>query len=50
MTDKRAPIAGADTRLGKLSQSLRAMYPQLIVEPGAGSKPASEPAPAPRAD
>ncbi len=50
MTDKSAPIAGADTRLGKLSQSLRAMYPQLIVEPGAGSKPASEPAPAPRAD
>ncbi|MFV8749340.1 type VI secretion system contractile sheath small subunit [Nannocystaceae bacterium ST9] len=36
MTEEAAPVAGADTRLGKLGQALRTLYPQLMVEP---SKP-----------
>lgn len=39
MTDKTEPVAGADTRLGKLGEALRNLYPQLMVEPG---KPAAD--------
>lgn len=33
VADKDAPIAGAQTRLGKLRNELRTLYPQLIIEP-----------------
>lgn len=33
--DKDAPVAGADTRLGKLRTELRTLYPQLTIEPSA---------------